>query len=235
MKSLTRIVLVEPREAGNVGAVARAMKNFGLSDLVIVGEMPPLHPIAEWWSSGAEDLVAGVRHVATLHEAISDSHLTVATTSSRGRVIEDDLSPREIGALSSDLREGEILALVFGREDRGLTREETMLCHRRAVVPTNPDFPTMNLAQTVAIFCYQLSLVVTARGAVEPHPDAALIERLHHHAQRLLIEAGFLNDSNSDRMYGEVRSMVGRLNLTERETTILLGMVRQLEWRIRHP
>lgn len=235
MKSLTRIVLVEPREAGNVGAVARAMKNFGLSDLVIVGQMPPLHPIAEWWASGAEDLVAGVRHVSTLQEAISDSHTTVATTSSRGRSIDDDLSPLEIGAISSELREGEILALVFGREDRGLTREESMLCHRRAVVPTNPDFPTMNLAQAVAIFCYQLSLVQTPRGNVEPHSDAAMIERLHHHAQRLLLKAGFLHDNNSDRMYSEVRSLVGRLNLTERETTVLLGMVRQLEWRIDHP
>ncbi|MFZ2493373.1 MAG: TrmH family RNA methyltransferase, partial [Thermoanaerobaculia bacterium] len=80
-----RVVLIEPREAGNVGAAARAMKNFGFTDLWIVGEHPQLLPVAGWWASGADDLLATVRFVATLEEAVADAHLTVATTSMRGR------------------------------------------------------------------------------------------------------------------------------------------------------
>ena len=81
---MLRIVLVEPREAGNVGAAARVMKNFGFTDLWIVGEYPELHPLAGWWASGADDVVAAARFAPTLHHAIGDAHITVATTSARG-------------------------------------------------------------------------------------------------------------------------------------------------------
>src|SRR5437763_13415204 len=88
-----RIVLVEPREAGNVGAAARVMKNFGHRDLWIVGEHPNLHPLAGWWASGAEDVVAEAHFVPTLIEALADAHVTIATTSSRGRTTPIDLTP----------------------------------------------------------------------------------------------------------------------------------------------
>jgi len=79
-----RIVLVEPREAGNIGAAARVMKNFGFEELWIVGEHPPLEPLAGWWASGAEDVVSNARFARTLHYALIDAQLTVATTSARG-------------------------------------------------------------------------------------------------------------------------------------------------------
>ena len=82
---MLRIVLVEPREAGNVGAAARVMKNFGHRDLWIVGEHPELHPLADWWASGADDVVESARFADSLHHAVKDAKLTVATTSSRGR------------------------------------------------------------------------------------------------------------------------------------------------------
>ncbi|HEY3054074.1 MAG TPA: TrmH family RNA methyltransferase, partial [Thermoanaerobaculia bacterium] len=93
-----RIVLVEPREAGNVGAAARVMKNFGFDDLVIVGDHPPLLPVAGWWASGADDLLERARFAATLQEALADAHLTVATTSMRGRTTPADLTPQELAA-----------------------------------------------------------------------------------------------------------------------------------------
>jgi len=158
-----RIVLVEPREAGNVGAAARAMKNFGFSELWIVGEHPELLPVSGWWASGADDVLAAARFAPGLMDAVGDAHLTVATTSMRGRTTPVTFTPRTLAERFASLGPDQTLALVFGREDSGLTREEVMQCQRTAVIPTDPAFPTMNLAQSVGVFCYELS--TTARAA----------------------------------------------------------------------
>lgn len=230
-----RIVLVEPREAGNVGAAARAMKNFGFRDLAIVGEMPQLHPVAEWWASGAGELVSEARLSPTLASAVADCHVTIATTSTRGRDVEPDLDPRGVAERFRSLCPDQTLAIVFGREDRGLTAEETAQCHRTAAIPTSSEFPTMNLAQSVSIFCYELA--GGDKGAPQSRDLAvsAEIERLHDRLQALLVEAGFLHPANPDHIYDELRSLAGRLALDRREVTLLLGMIRQLEWRMRHP
>jgi tRNA/rRNA methyltransferase len=231
---ILRIVLVEPREAGNVGAVARAMKNFGFDQLVIAGEHPPLHPLAGWWASGADDVVAGARFVSTLAEALADAHVTIATTSSRGRTTPIDLTPRDLATIASSLASEQILALVFGREDSGLTREEVVMCQQTCSVPTDKNFPTMNLAQTVGIFCYELSSVVPSTAPRELAP-AGLVERLHRRAEELLLEVGFLHANNPDRIYDDLRAIAGRADLDAREVTILLGIIRQIEWKLNQP
>ncbi|HEV8657469.1 MAG TPA: RNA methyltransferase [Thermoanaerobaculia bacterium] len=223
------IVLVEPREAGNVGAVARVMKNFGFDDLRIVGDHPPLLPVAGWWASGADDLLERIRFAATLQEALADAHLTIATTSMRGRTTPADFTPLELAAQAAS---EQTIALVFGREDSGLTREELALCQRTAVIPTSERFPTMNLAQAVGVFCFALSSI--PRGAaMRDLATAALIERLHERLESLLLEVGFLHANNPDRIYDDIRALLGRAALDEREATILLGMVRQIEWSVR--
>ena len=229
-----RIVLVEPREAGNVGAAARAMKNFGFDDLRIVGEHPELLPVAGWWASGADDLLAQVKFAKTLQEAVGDAHLTVATTSSRGRTTPTDFTPRTLGRAAASMTVDQTVALVFGREDSGLTREELMLCQRTASIPTNEAFPTMNLAQSVGVFCYELSARVDAAPATSSsqRPEAALVERLHERAGALLLEVGFLHANNPDRIYDDLRAIAGRADLDAREVTILLGIIRQIEWKL---
>ena len=227
-----RFVLVEPQEAGNVGACARVMKNFGFDALWIAGKHPELLPVAGWWASGADDLLERVTFVPTLHDAVRDCQLVVATTSSRGRTTPADFTPQTLGDQLAGLSAEQTMALVFGREDSGLTREELMLCHRTAVIPTNDAFPTMNLAQALGVFCYELSSVRPAETA-RKLASAAMIERLHTRFESLLLEAGFLHTNNPDRIYDDIRHIIGRAALDERETTILLGMVRQLEWKIR--
>ena len=227
-----RIVLVEPREAGNVGAVARAMKNFGFDELVIVGEHPELLPVAGWWASGADDLLANARFAPTLAEAIGDAQVTVATTSIRGRTTPVTFSPKTLAEKFASLASEQTLALVFGREDRGLTSEELVLCQYTAAIPANDRFPTMNLAQSACVFCYELS-GIEPRGAARDLPDAATIERLHQRARALLLAVGFLQENNPDRIYDDVRAMVARAELDEREATIVLGMLRQVEWALR--
>ncbi len=226
-----RIVLVEPQEAGNVGAVARVMKNFGFDDLVIAGNHPELLPVAGWWASGADDLLARARFTSTLLEAIGDAHLTVATTSMRGRTAPVDLTPRELAETFASLADDEVLALVFGREDSGLTRDELAQCQRSAVIPTNEKFPTMNLAQAAGVFCFALSAIEPKRSE-RTLPSAALVERMHERAEQLLLDVGFLHANNPARIYDEIRTMIGRATLDEREVTIILGVIRQIEWAL---
>lgn len=226
-----RIVLVEPRESGNVGAAARVLKNFGFAELWIVGEHPELLPVAGWWASGADDLLERARFVPTLHDALADAQLTVATTSMRGRTSPVSFTPRTLAAKFATLSGEQTLALVFGREDSGLTREELMLCQHTAAIPTNDVFPTMNLAQSVCVFCYELSSIVPA-PVDRALPDAAAVERLHQRARELLLRAGFLHDNNPDRIYDDLRAIIARADLDEREVTIALGIIRQLNWAL---
>jgi len=228
-----RIVLVEPREAGNVGAAARAMKNFGFTELVIVGEHPTLQPVAEWWASGAGELVQSARIVPTLQVALAGSHLTVATTSSRGRNSEPELNPVSLAELYTSMPHDQTVSLVFGREDRGLTRAELNLCSRTAVIPTHSSLPTMNLAQSVSLFCYELAQV-DQKGDVPARERAPsdLIDRIHERAQSLLMEIGFLHENNPDRIYDDLRRVLSRSDIDSREAEILLGILRQLEWAV---
>jgi tRNA/rRNA methyltransferase len=210
------------------------MKNFGFGELWIVGEHPPLSPLAGWWASGADDVVDCARFAESLHHAVRDAKLTVATTSARGRTTPADLTPRTLAALARTLADGDVLALVFGREDSGLTREELVQCQRSASIPTSEGFPTMNLAQSVCVFSYELSAVERG-GAVRERAPAEVVERLHDRAAALLLEVGFLQENNPERIYDDLRAMAGRADLDAREATILLGVIRQIEWRLRHP
>jgi tRNA/rRNA methyltransferase len=167
-----RIILVEPHEAGNVGAAARAMKNFGFRDLVIVGPRPQrVDDISDWWARGAVDVVEQLRHVDTLAAALADVHLSIATTAVRGRHVAEQLTPFEVARLAEEaLSDEHTLALVFGREEWGLSGPEIAICQRTASIQTSPDFPTMNLAQSVGIFCYELAKGL--RRAARANPSA---------------------------------------------------------------
>src|SRR5437764_7870758 len=202
-----RIVLVEPREAGNVGAAARVMKNFGFDDLWIAGEHPPLHPLAGWWASGADDVVERAHFVPTLFDAIRDAHVTVATTSQRGRAMQASHGPFDVARLHAELRDDQTLALVFGREDSGLTADEVAICQHAAAIPTNAAFPTMNLAQAVGVFCFAATSIAP-RSRDRQLPNAEMLERMHERIQSLLVEVGFLHANNPDRIYDELRAII---------------------------
>jgi len=149
-----RIILVEPHEAGNVGAAARAMKNFGFTDLWIVGgKTERTDNVSSWWAVGAIDVVNAATRVDTLEEALADCHLSVATTAIRGRQVFEQLTPADVARVAAEeLGEEHRVGLVFGRETHGLSGREVLLCQRTASIPTWPEFATMNLAQSVAIF-----------------------------------------------------------------------------------
>src|SRR5258708_12840627 len=107
-----RIILVEPKAAGNVGAAARVMKNFGFTDLWIVGDHPKLQPLAGWWASGAEDVIENAHFAPTLHYALADTHVTIATTSSRDPTTPVALNPPELPQPSASLDASHTLSLL---------------------------------------------------------------------------------------------------------------------------
>ena len=231
-----RVVLVEPHEAGNVGAAARAMKNFGFSDLWIAGTRPQrLDDVSEWWAKGAADVVQSIRRVDTLGEALADVHLSVATSAVRGRHVFEQLTPAEVAQLP--LGEEHTLAIVFGREEWGLTNNEIAMCQRTASIPTSPEYPTMNLAQSVAIFCYELSRRSDAgEGAGAPRREPApgdLIQALNSRARQLLSDVHFFADKTPDRMCAELQALAGRAQLSTREASMLLSFVAHVEKALR--
>src|SRR5581483_505625 len=219
-----RIILVEPHEAGNVGAAARAMKNFGFTDLWIAGKRPlRLDNVSEWWAKGASDLLETVTRADSLEEALADVHLSVATTAVRGRQVFEQLSPHEVAELAFEhLNEEQILAVVFGREESGLSGREVAMCRRTAVIPTSPAFPTMNLAQSVAFFCYELGRGLRPAAKKQEPAPSHLLQVLDERARRLFTEANVFGDKNPDRICAELQALAGRTVLTTREASLLL-------------
>ena len=126
-------------------AVARAMKNFGFSELWIVGEHPELLPVSGWWASGADDLLAAAHFAPTLLEAVADAHMTVATTSMRGRTTPVTFTPRTLAQKFASLGDDQVLALVFGREPQRADARGAGSVSAHRGDSANDAFPTMNL------------------------------------------------------------------------------------------
>src|SRR5512138_3688519 len=160
-----RVVLVEPMYDGNVGSVARAMKNFGFHDLVLVNPCK-IDDFGRAMASHARDVLEGARVVGTLEEAVAGVNLVVGTT---GKRLENEerhlrlhlrvpcLSPAQLKD-KLDGKNGDV-ALLLGREDIGLTNDELMICDMVVSIPTSEDYPIMNLSHAAALLFYELSRV----------------------------------------------------------------------------
>jgi len=226
------IVLVEPQNPGNVGMVCRAMKNMGLSDLRLVKPCQMDHPEALKFAVAARDLLESATHFATLREALSDCPFSIATTRRHGKYRQEIFTPEEIAAKIRSAEGGGGVALVFGREDSGLTTDEVALCRWHATIPTAGDFGSLNLAQAVLICAYQLFR--GAGGAVHrqertPAP-ADDLETLYDHMERSLLHIGFLNPQNPGHIMRSLRRIFARAELDSREVAVLRGMMAQIDW-----
>ncbi|HSP15165.1 MAG TPA: TrmJ/YjtD family RNA methyltransferase [Thermoanaerobaculia bacterium] len=228
-------MLVEPREGGNVGAAARAMKNFGFRDLVIVGRAPEdPDEKSVWWAAGAEDVLREARRVESLGEALADTNLSVATTAVRGRHVYEQLTPADLSRLAhQSLGDRDRLAIVFGRETWGLSGQEIAMCQRTASIPTSTDYETMNLAQAVGIFCYELGKRPSVAAKSSGAAPGDLIAALNAHTRELLMDVGFFGDKSPERMCAELQALAGKRMLTTREASLLLALVRQVKEKTR--
>jgi len=150
-------VLVEPLTAGNIGSAARAIKNMGFSSLRIVNPKCSLaEPELFWLAHGAKDIVEGAQVFATLQEAVADCSTLVGTSHKARRHDKFCATPRELGPKITEISQENRIAIIFGRENHGLSNDEIDLCHWIVNIPAATFHPSLNLAQAVMLVCYEL-------------------------------------------------------------------------------
>lgn len=226
--SHTRIVLVNTSHPGNIGAVARAMKNMGLRSLYLVD--PKVYPSAEATAraSGADDLLADAVVCGELNQALEDCPLVIGA-SARARAIDcPRLTPRECAALIRARAHAGPAAVVFGREHSGLSNAELDRCHFQLSIPVDPQFPSLNLAAAVQIFAYELFVAhsggAESRDASVPVP-AEEMERFYQHLEQILIEIGFLDPARPRHLMRRLRRLYNRAQPDQNEMNILRGIL----------
>jgi tRNA (cytidine32/uridine32-2'-O)-methyltransferase len=231
-----RIVLVETSHPGNIGAVARAMKNMCLSDLALVA--PRQFPSAEATAraSGADDLLAAAKVTDTLDAAIADCHLVVGASARLRTVSLPQSAPRECAAAAlSAAGQGQRVALLFGREHSGLTNEELGRCHRLVHIPANPDYSSLNIAMAVQVLAYELLLGSAAAPAVMPAArqpvDARQMQGLFEHLEQAMQDIGFADPRQSDKLMLRLRRLFFRAEPDGDDIRILRGILSAAQGR----
>lgn len=227
------VVLVEPREPGNIGAAARAMANMGLSRLVLVRPPAFLVPEAYRMALAAKPILEGAVVAEDLGSALAGYGLVGGTTRRGGSGRRGRVSPRAFAAEIPAVAEANDVAILFGREDSGLTNEELQFCQRLVTIPSSPGFGSLNLAQSVLLLAYEIFL---ASGAAAQEPagrrraTTAELEGLYGHMEGVLLEIGYLHRENPARMMRVFRRLLGRAGPDEREVRSLRGVFRQVAW-----
>ena len=232
LRDKVAIVLVEPQSPGNVGMVFRAMKNMGLMQLRLVNPCALDHPEAHKFAVSARDLLDRAKVYENLADALADCEITVGTTRRHGKYRQEIFSPQEMATIVLGQVTHNRAALVFGREDSGLTTEELTMCRWHATIPTSPDYGSLNLAQSVLIFCYELFKAGEAAPAVVERQLASTntTEELYRQMESSLLRIGFLNPQNPAHLMRSLRRIFSRAELDDREVAILRGMVSQVDW-----
>ncbi len=228
------IILVRPKFHENIGAVARAMKNMGLSRLKLVNGCSPLHMDAYKLASGAEDILERAEEIPTLREAISEAGYIAGMTSRGRKERYSFVTPQALMKKIIPLSVKNSIGLVFGSEREGLTNEELSLCHLYVGIPSSPSFPSLNLAQAVMVICYELyrSLMTISEPPLQL-AEAEQLERMFEHMEETLTEIGFLDPHHPQRIVRVLRRLFGRSQMNEREVRILHGIWSQIDWYIR--
>jgi TrmH family RNA methyltransferase len=225
-----RIVLVDPNHPGNIGAVARAMKNMGLTELHLV--RPKFFPNADATAraSGADDVLQAARVHEDFGDAIADCGLVVGT-SARARHLPFDLvEPRDCAGQIVQAGQSGSAAIVFGSERIGLTNVELQRCNLLATIPTAPDYSSLNLAMAVQVFAYELWLAARP-GAPEQPPrevplaSAAEMTRLYEHFAEVLEYIDFRDRTGGGHLMARIRRLFNRALLDQNEMNILRGVL----------
>ncbi len=235
-----RFVLVETSHPGNVGAAARAMRTMGFSELVLVNpryENVLCHEEAVAFASGASDVLARARVVASLDEALEGCNFCVAL-SARLREFSPPVHPPR--SLAQQLHADASLraALVFGSERYGLSNEQVEKCHALVNVPTDASYGSLNLAQAVQILAYEcrmaglgdhsLPVQTGAVGFQGDRASAEQVEGMFAHLEEALVELEFLNPDNPKKLMPRLRRLFARASLETEEVNILRGIAGQI-------
>ena len=248
--SHVRIVMVNTTLPANIGSALRAMKTMGLSKLVLVAPKTYPHPDIDALAAGATDLIEQIEIVETLADAIKDCHL-VFGTSARSRTIPWpllDARPAAETSISAVVNDQQDVAVVFGREDRGLTNEELAMANYHVTIPVNTDYGVLNVAQAIQVICYEMRMATLA--AVESGEDEAAtmpvtdtksmqwdeplvtheqMEQFYPHIEKMLAEIEFLDPKNPRLLPLRLRRLFGRIQLDRMEYHLLRGIFSRVQ------
>ena len=238
MLDMIKIVLVNTSHTGNIGSVARAMKTMGLSELVLVDPVHAPDSHASALAAGATDILGKAQTVSTLAEAIADCSLTIAT-SARSRTLSwPMLNPRECA--QKVVKEGHQhkVALVFGRENSGLSNEELQQCQFHVHIPANPDYSSLNLAMAVQTLSYEIRMTFLESQSqadeqppaeideeVLDYPNSAQLDGFYQHLEQALMHTGFIIDSHPGQVMPKLRRLFNRARPESHELNILRGVL----------
>ena len=234
-----RIVLVGTTHPGNIGAVARAMKNMGLDELALVKPKHFPHKDATARASGAVGVLKNALVVTSLREALTDC-VYGAGASARPRTIEwPSMGPRECAQRLQLESEVGSVAAVFGSEKSGLHNDDLDLCHTLLTIPTDPDFSSLNLAMAVQVLCYELRVAgtVDAGPVVESEASpatAAEMEHFYTHLEQVMTDIKFLDTDNPRYLMRRLRRLFNRARPDKNEVNILRGLLTAVD-RTRKP
>jgi tRNA/rRNA methyltransferase len=231
------VVLVEPREPGNIGAAARAMANMGLSRLVLV--RPPEHRVADAFKMAlaARPILEAAVVVDDLAQALAGFGFVAGTTRRLGAARRGRVTPRQLAAELPAVTVANDVAILFGREDSGLTNEELQYCQRLVTIPSSEGFGSLNLAQSVLAIAYEIFLAGDSagsrgQGAPARRASTADLEGLYAQMERVLLGIGYLDPANPSHMMRVFRRLFGRAGPDSREVKALRGIFRQMDWYV---
>lgn len=234
-----KVVLVGTTHPGNIGATARAMKNMGILDLALVEPKEFPSDVATFRSKAAKDILEKASVHTSLEEAISECELVVGT-SARGRTVPwPVLNPREAAEEMHKSSLNGKVAIVFGREDRGLTNEELGLCNFHVHIPSDPEYSSLNLSQAVQILAYEIRLsYLQDRHVNKEYWDVELAnneqtERLINHMDELMREVDFYDVENPRKLLVRVRRFFKRSKIDVMEANIFRGLFATIQKKLK--
>jgi tRNA (cytidine32/uridine32-2'-O)-methyltransferase len=229
-----RIVLVNTSHPGNIGGAARAMKNMGLAELYLVEPREYPAPRAVWRAAGARDVLANAKIVDSVDEAIKDCGLVIGTSARERRIPWPLINPRECGDKIWQEAKSHQVALLFGREDRGLTNSELQKCHYHVHIPSNPDYSSLNLATAVQVLSYEIRMASLARknGDLpemnewdQPLATADELELFHEHLSATMADLKFYDPDNPKQLLTRMRRLFNRTRMDKMEVSMLRGLL----------
>ncbi len=228
--------MVHTTHPGNIGAVARVMKNMCLSELYLVKPrvFPSEEAIAR--SSGAVELLENAVVCETLQEAIGDCSLVVGTSARQREVNWPVYNPRECAGLMVKASENSSVALLLGRESSGLSNEELNLCQYLVHIPSNPEYSSLNVGMAAQVLAYEILMAAQPENkkpseAESPHLTSRQMSNFHEHLQQTLLDIGFIDERRSEKLMLRLKRLFFRSNPDEDEINILRGILSAAQGR----
>jgi tRNA (cytidine32/uridine32-2'-O)-methyltransferase len=228
-----RIILIGTSHPGNIGSAARAMKTMGMTDLVLIDPECEVDGKSVALSAGASDVLKNHKVYKTLDEGIADCGLVIGA-SARARTLDwPMLDPREMGIKVASEGKKHKVALVFGRENSGLSNDELQKCHFHVFIPANPDYSSLNLAMAVQTLSYEVRMSFLASESypevIEEYPRASDFENMLEHLEKTLFDIGFIVPAHPGLVMDKLRRLFNRARPEINELRMLRGIFSSMQ------